>query len=537
MTTTGPDATNLNTCANCFAEFEWTPFVQDGEEFCCSGCADGGPCICTYTGAPHLQQESAVSSTVPAGAPSDEEAAEEQVDDESDLPAATAGDGEPPEPPEEPPAPSTPEGDEEPPTNGRLAIIMAAVSEMPLPVQEVVQSRLSNPGSDEEIGESLGLTGDEVRSLIEQGQAILDRTIGSTFTIRYIGIDDTADETPEPKFPDFDEVEDDEDAAFEVPPEEPLTSDPAALGQLISRSFGTLVDTSASDAFQDPDSRNVLSETLREVGNLLRLASERLTSGEQPDVPLRDALADRRGADDPITLIVENQPDIAPFFISLQAFESVEWAKLQSQTPERAEFSLLIGSMMRFVSDLMNTEGRLRPTRLRISGDEITVELPAEEPTEIGEEPAATGMNGVHGGPRFEMSVDSFFGARHFIESQAGASSPHHHSYRVEATFVTTEPDRQGFAVGFANVRELVDTTVMHYSETLLNTEDPFKDVPPTTENLARIFHQQIVSRLAELNVPSVVLERVRVWESPTSSASYSNPAAAGEEPDAAVAS
>ena len=40
----------LHTCYNCFAEFKWTPTIHDGEEFCCSGCVEGGPCICSYDG-------------------------------------------------------------------------------------------------------------------------------------------------------------------------------------------------------------------------------------------------------------------------------------------------------------------------------------------------------------------------------------------------------------------------------------------------------------------------------------------------------
>lgn len=36
------------TCANCEEPIIREPVYQDGEPFCCSGCANGGPCICTY---------------------------------------------------------------------------------------------------------------------------------------------------------------------------------------------------------------------------------------------------------------------------------------------------------------------------------------------------------------------------------------------------------------------------------------------------------------------------------------------------------
>lgn len=547
-----PGSPHIHTCSNCFAEFEWIPFVLDGDDFCCSGCSEGGPCICTYNGAPHLTN--ATTAAGAAGSTDDSQTApvaDDEAASEEALPVASTSDGTPPEPPDQPPAPSlSPGDDEEVPTNGRLAIIMAAISEMPIPVQEIVRARLSNSGSDDQIGAPLGLDGDEVRALIEQGQAILDRTIGSSFQIRYIGTDEMpADDAPEPEFPAFDDVEDEPVDLLEPSISgQPVEGDQRDLSQLIASSFSSLADASTAANVEDPDARNVLSETLREVGNLLKLASDRLVSEEPSDLSLRDELADARGADEPVTLIIENQLNITDFFMAIQQHESVQWAKLQSQAPGRAEFRLVIGSMMGFVRDLMTMDGQLRPSRLQMAGNEITVALPGM-PAEEGQvaavpQPAVAqdSSNRATPGQRFEMSVDSFFGARHFIDS--GSSAPHHHSYRVEATFVTSEPDHNGFVVGFANVREMVDSTVLAYSETLLNTEDPFTDIPPTTENLAKVFHQKVSLKLQELNVPSVGLDRIRVWESPTNSASYSSTGSSlsvnpgtGTESDAAAAS
>ena len=35
-------------CANCFIEFSWPSTVVERQEYCCAGCARGGPCVCTY---------------------------------------------------------------------------------------------------------------------------------------------------------------------------------------------------------------------------------------------------------------------------------------------------------------------------------------------------------------------------------------------------------------------------------------------------------------------------------------------------------
>jgi hypothetical protein len=36
-------------CANCEIEILWPPTIVQGKTFCCTGCADGGPCNCDYS--------------------------------------------------------------------------------------------------------------------------------------------------------------------------------------------------------------------------------------------------------------------------------------------------------------------------------------------------------------------------------------------------------------------------------------------------------------------------------------------------------
>ena len=35
-------------CANCGVEIPWRPAVHHGRSYCCGGCAQGGPCYCSY---------------------------------------------------------------------------------------------------------------------------------------------------------------------------------------------------------------------------------------------------------------------------------------------------------------------------------------------------------------------------------------------------------------------------------------------------------------------------------------------------------
>jgi hypothetical protein len=43
-----PTPTGLPHCANCGVEIPWRPAFHRGKTYCCGGCAQGGPCYCSY---------------------------------------------------------------------------------------------------------------------------------------------------------------------------------------------------------------------------------------------------------------------------------------------------------------------------------------------------------------------------------------------------------------------------------------------------------------------------------------------------------
>lgn len=42
------EQSGLPRCANCDAEIAWRPTIHLGRAYCCGGCAQGGPCYCSY---------------------------------------------------------------------------------------------------------------------------------------------------------------------------------------------------------------------------------------------------------------------------------------------------------------------------------------------------------------------------------------------------------------------------------------------------------------------------------------------------------
>lgn len=53
-------------CANCGLEFGWQPTWSGGRQFCCPGCAEGGPCNCDYARLPWAPEESREQPTEPS---------------------------------------------------------------------------------------------------------------------------------------------------------------------------------------------------------------------------------------------------------------------------------------------------------------------------------------------------------------------------------------------------------------------------------------------------------------------------------------
>jgi hypothetical protein len=45
---TDEQATGVPRCANCGVDIPWRPTFHRGNAYCCGGCAQGGPCYCSY---------------------------------------------------------------------------------------------------------------------------------------------------------------------------------------------------------------------------------------------------------------------------------------------------------------------------------------------------------------------------------------------------------------------------------------------------------------------------------------------------------
>lgn len=120
----------------------------------------------------------------------------------------------------------------------------------------------------------------------------------------------------------------------------------------------------------------------------------------------------------------------------------------------------------------------------------------------------------------YEISIDTFFNAQHFVVQDGRRGEKHSHSYRIQVRCRSKALDRQQMIVGFADFRETIHRVTQHYNNSLLNDLPPFKNIQATTEALAAVMFQQLDRFLAN---DTLTLLAVTLWESPDEGVTYAH--------------
>ena len=121
--------------------------------------------------------------------------------------------------------------------------------------------------------------------------------------------------------------------------------------------------------------------------------------------------------------------------------------------------------------------------------------------------------------PKYELGVEVFFNARHYVTSNAQKGETHPHSWRVQVKLAGDHLTDDGFLVGFQEAKQIVQSEADALSDRLLNVSPPFDRKMPTTENIASVFYHLVKTKL--VGIP-LTLVSVCVWESPTNYICYS---------------
>jgi 6-pyruvoyltetrahydropterin/6-carboxytetrahydropterin synthase len=123
----------------------------------------------------------------------------------------------------------------------------------------------------------------------------------------------------------------------------------------------------------------------------------------------------------------------------------------------------------------------------------------------------------------FEVTVDDSFAAGHYLRNYKGkCENPHGHNYKVRVTLAGQELDKAGLLLDFRDLREIIKQAIERLDHQMINDVEPFTVLNPSAENLAKYFYEESNSRLRQVTQGRVRVKNVTVFETDTTTATYS---------------
>jgi 6-pyruvoyltetrahydropterin/6-carboxytetrahydropterin synthase len=122
----------------------------------------------------------------------------------------------------------------------------------------------------------------------------------------------------------------------------------------------------------------------------------------------------------------------------------------------------------------------------------------------------------------FEVSVEDTFAAGHALRGYRGkCENPHGHNYKVRITLAGETLDNIGLLYDFKDLKTVMNEVIDRLDHQYLNDIEPFRELNPSAENMARFFYQEIGALLRARTDGRVRIKKVKLWETDTSTATY----------------
>lgn len=120
----------------------------------------------------------------------------------------------------------------------------------------------------------------------------------------------------------------------------------------------------------------------------------------------------------------------------------------------------------------------------------------------------------------YELNKDLNFSAAHHIpDARAGkCERVHGHTYHVNITIAGDTLDDLGFLVNFSALKKLI---MDEFDHRLLNDHEAFKDIPPTSETLAKVIYDMVDEYITEEQPNELECLQIILKETPTSYVVY----------------
>jgi len=125
----------------------------------------------------------------------------------------------------------------------------------------------------------------------------------------------------------------------------------------------------------------------------------------------------------------------------------------------------------------------------------------------------------------FEVTVEDTFAAGHALRGYRGkCENPHGHNYRIRVTLAGEKLDQIGLLFDFKDLKQVMGDIIDQLDHQFLNDIEPFKQLNPSAENLAKFFYDEARQRLHTATNGQVSVKDVTVWETETTTARYFEP-------------
>jgi len=115
----------------------------------------------------------------------------------------------------------------------------------------------------------------------------------------------------------------------------------------------------------------------------------------------------------------------------------------------------------------------------------------------------------------YSLKVESLFSAAHNLREYRGKCEElHGHNWKVEAAVAAEKLDQTGMVMDFTHIKTELKKIMEILDHKYINNIPYFKEVNPTSENIAKYIYDNLKAAL-----PGLI--SVTVWESERSSATY----------------
>jgi 6-pyruvoyltetrahydropterin/6-carboxytetrahydropterin synthase len=123
----------------------------------------------------------------------------------------------------------------------------------------------------------------------------------------------------------------------------------------------------------------------------------------------------------------------------------------------------------------------------------------------------------------FEVTVEDSFAAGHYLRNYKGkCENPHGHNYKVRITLAGKELDKAGLLLDFKDLRDVMKHVIDRLDHQMINDLEPFTELNPSAENLAKYFFDQTNQRLNGTTSGRVHVKHVTIYETDSTTATYS---------------